>query len=1706
MADDKIENQSGEDNLDGFETSPPKRSWFGRRKVLSLLGIAGLTIMVVGITIFVLYRVGVFDGYIKGQLTSKLDQIGIAFEPELFRVTASPMTLEMRNTAFKDKFTGERLFFVRDLRLEMSVLDLMAWRLTRDISLDATNVSGAEVWIKFDENGRSNFSNLKFVEDERGSSVNFKYDSVRVNVTDSVIHFGDLSRRLAGDAKDLTVSITPDTGSAAPVADAKRFNFDLYSKDSELKYEDRHIENIDLRAIGVADRNGVDITDLRVNTPVGQASLTGTIRDWTDPRYDLQVDTTLDITQISNFVAPGSALRGIGNFKGKVTGRGEEYRVEGIADSQAIRAGGVYLRGANVEATVEGTNDNYAANGTAVAEMLTFEDFQVDFPKMTGNVRGTGTDFRWFGELQAIAAKSPTLSLGGLFLSDAMAEYKDRKFKAEVGNGRAQRFSIGDTELLDLRARQMKLKLIDGGIDISSPNVAADAYVTKDYRLNGVTSGGVDVKGVTGRTTVAIKGVRSQTAETKDAKLRDLSASKLDIDVRKGSVGVMATDLQASRIEANGVKAEGVETPLATLEDTSSGTVIYSDSLRVAKLDTESAVLGSLNIAGVRLTIRNGTIEGRSGDIDAGNVALKRTKSLSEGGKLEAVKINRPIFVVERSGRYRATADMSIGGGMIGSVALGSATARVDINNDRALLDQLNARVMDGEMIGNVTVALNSKTRSQVNASFTSLDLSKLAALQSGRVIPIEGSTNGTVILTFDGTDFSTVSGTVDAAITANAGTSERGLVPVNGEVALSAVRGLFDISKARLFTEKSEMTASGRFDLRAEESDLGLQVTSTDAAEIKRLFEVTGLAPDVERELNDLEVGVAGRLSFNGKLKGNLYSPDVDGKASIELVSMRGRPLGQLTADVGVNVEDFRLENGKLSEPGGGSADFTLVVPFGKPNSVEVMAKLNGVNTSNLLAALPIVLPERIRDLSGKTTGTVDVRGLPDNAQGNIDLASRDGVVAAQSFDDLKAKAVFRGTSIELETGEIRIGEGSLTAKGSYDRQLKDFDFQLIGEDIPLPLVLSVLPRNDTVPSITGSVDIAGRASGKVDSPTTYMIELAGGAKGVYIGENPFGEVLISTKTQNSVLTAALMANLEGRQQVIDASIRFDQDEFPFSVSTVFDQSPISPYLAFVPQLKGVPITGTGTGKIDFGGNLREKNDKGEYVYTGSRLNGTASFTQLAMTVQENPLAAVEPILIRFNTREVVFENAKFAGGGSNMTISGRKALVDDGVNDLSVDGRINLTLLNLAATDIFFAGFADVAVRYSGPNLTARLSGSARAESAAIATFIGSDRLTFDRVSARVIFTSNQAEIEEASGYLGGGKFSGSGGAVLNGLSVRSFRVNVNGDSVTVPLPKDFLTTGDARLEITGIRRNDKDNLQITIGGRVYAKRSLYSKDIDLANVVGARRETSLSTGASAVSAPRFDLVIEGRDALVVRNNIADLTASVALVLTGDANNPQLSGRITANSGTLFYRKDRYDVQRGVLEFPPNTEIEPVINLQAETEIGGYQIFVNLAGPLNDTELLTATLRSSPALPQADVVSLITTGALTNTAGGIPTLAQTGINTAAEILTDSIINNPARRATDKLFGLNVFEIDPIISGQQLNPSARLTVGRQINNNLRVTYSTNLSQDQNQVLALEYRVSNKLSFVAQYEQRSLSNVTRNRDNFSFEIRFRKRF
>jgi hypothetical protein len=126
-------------------------------------------------------------------------------------LSIAPLQLELKNATFNDKVTGEKLFFIRDAKLGLTVQDLYAWQLSRDISIDTTEVDGAEVWVRFDENGNSNFDNLKFIEDQTGSRVNFTYSSLKFSLKNGLVHFGDASRKINADAKNILLTLEPRT-------------------------------------------------------------------------------------------------------------------------------------------------------------------------------------------------------------------------------------------------------------------------------------------------------------------------------------------------------------------------------------------------------------------------------------------------------------------------------------------------------------------------------------------------------------------------------------------------------------------------------------------------------------------------------------------------------------------------------------------------------------------------------------------------------------------------------------------------------------------------------------------------------------------------------------------------------------------------------------------------------------------------------------------------------------------------------------------------------------------------------------------------------------------------------------------------------------------------------------------------------------------------------------------------------------------------------------------------------------------------------------------------------------------------------------------------------------------------------------------------------------------------------------------------------
>src|SRR6185503_18254393 len=153
------------------------------------------------------------------------------------------------------------------------------------------------------------------------------------------------------------------------------------------------------------------------------------------------------------------------------------------------------------------------------------------------------------------------------------------------------------------------------------------------------------------------------------------------------------------------------------------------------------------------------------------------------------------------------------------------------------------------------------------------------------------------------------------------------------------------------------------------------------------------------------------------------------------------------------------------------------------------------------------------------------------------------------------------------------------------------------------------------------------------------------------------------------------------------------------------------------------------------------------------------------------------------------------------------------------------------------FSSGTADLSLRVAGTYEDPRVSGTAALSGAAVTVLSSNDRIIVSNVVGRIRFNNNQAQIESMKGTLGGGTLTASGGALLDGFSLSKFSISVHGNDVSLPFPPDFHTTTDGDLEIKGTASDP------WITGTVNLRRVEYTKDIELADLINARHETTLS-----------------------------------------------------------------------------------------------------------------------------------------------------------------------------------------------------------------------------------------------------------------------
>ncbi|HEX3561114.1 MAG TPA: translocation/assembly module TamB domain-containing protein [Pyrinomonadaceae bacterium] len=1623
-----------------------RRGWrrvVNRRNAMWTGLVAVVAIVALAFVLFVLYRSGRLDRIIAGQIIGTLAEYNIRAEIGSFTAQLGPRTVEIRDLKLYNAATGAQIGNISRIQATVRVEDMWALSLRRNVNLEDLKVEHPEIWVTYDAQGRSNFADLKVPPPDPNQRILFAYSTAHVEVTDAVVHYDDRRYDINGEARNVHAVVRPEDPNAPA---ASRANLvDLSLSGSTFTTAGHAVNPVDIELHARTNQTRADISDLTLRSPVAEAHMSGALDDWRALRYHMQVNAVVDLTETSDVLQLSTAMRGTGRFEGTVSGEGDQYKVEGSVASDALAADGVRLKALNVNATATGQGKSYEAQGKAVAELLTAGDFQLNLVQMVGGVTGTGTDFRWLGELHAAAARSGATGITGLILKDAVAEMRD------------------------------------GELSGSARDASASTVVAQGARVGGAQGAGVRfARTGDGKTSVKVASARAGSVVANGAALSGVQASGIDATINPDS----SASVVVERVNVGGMQAAGVRT-------------------------------GSLNVAGVRLTVSSGgRVEGTTEDINAGTVAFTPPSAVKGGaeqqGRADNVRLARPRFTLEPGGRYRITADLSVGGGVLGTMNLGRARAGVVATNGQIQLNDFAADIFNGHAQGSAVIATSARASSSVSASFEGVDAGGLVALLSGNAVPLTGAATGKVNLSFPGTNFKAATGRLDATFSGATGRDESARTPLTGQLAVTAARGVFNVERADLRAGATELTATGRFSFQGG-SDLAVNLNSTDASEFQSVLFSTGLVPSVEEKAKDFGIQLAGALHFNGTMTGDLGSPIVNGHFDLASLTAHERDLGSLSADIASNATETRINNGQLREAGGGGATFTAVIPRAGTDNISFDATLNGANAGGLVAALGLggktVSADSLAGL-GPASGKISVTGFPGAMSGSADLRVAAGRIGSQPYDEIVARATFNGSTVNLENFDARIGAGHVTATGAVEigktganglPGVSVRDFRVQGAGVPVGL-LAGLSGAANLPQLSGTVDFTATLSGNPLEPASLRAEVNAQGRDLSVNGQSAGQLtLVGHMTADQKFVVDLTTGLLGKPQVVHATVDLAGENMPATIETTLDGADLTPLFATLLNNPNVHVTGHATGTLRLSGALM--NDEG--AFSADALNGRAEFTELTVQVEDVPLTAENPLVVTFTPRQVTFERTRFTGPGTNITFGGQAAIAAGGTNDATINGDLNMRVLSNARQNFFLSGVAHIGVNLGGKFEAPQITGTASVANASLALLVSDERLTATEINGQVRFNANQASIETLTGRLGGGRFSVAGGALLAGFVPSQFRLTAHGENVTVPFPTDFHTTADADLEVRGSLESQ------IIAGKVNVRRAEYTQNIDLADIINRRAEAPITAGGGGTGlfggTTTLDLTIQGEDALVVRNNLADVVGSVNLRVSGPMDDPTISGRIAATRGTLAFRNDRYDIQRAVIDLPPRPGADPVVNVQAQSDIKGYRVTVTMSGPLSGG--LTTTATSDPPLPQADVISLITTGSLSGGPEGTSTLAQTGLGTATSLLTDTLINAPVQRATDKLFGLNRFEFDPLISGRGgQSPTARLTVGRQVNRNLAITYSTNVTGEPNQVIAVEYRVSDRLSFIAQYQQGSTDTLRSRSNNFSFELRFRKRY
>ncbi|HVO57144.1 MAG TPA: translocation/assembly module TamB domain-containing protein [Dongiaceae bacterium] len=891
----------------------------------------------------------------------------------------------------------------------------------------------------------------------------------------------------------------------------------------------------------------------------------------------------------------------------------------------------------------------------------------------------------------------------------------------------------------------------------------------------------------------------------------------------------------------------------------------------------------------------------------------------------------------------------------------------------------------------------------------------------------------------------------------------------------------LLTLDEAEFSTPSNQIRASGSLGHRDSQLDLHVQSSELEAFD-DLIQSIQGVAAGTPEEVAPR---IRGAANWDGKMTGPLAGPTFSGHVHGEHIAYAKLRFDSLDADVIYSPDELSVTRGRLRT---GNMDAGLEGKldldgwgFGPDSTWTAEANLEKVPIDSLLALAGEKYP-----IEGLLTGSFHGHGTRSEPAltGLFDLA--EGKAYGLAFNRLRGQLNVQPDEARVNNAELRIfapgkeagrGAGIVTGSFGYQISTKTINADLVGAALPLENFEKI--QSPRFP-IAGQFTFRLKASGPVRAPSgegsIRVVDFRVGSEiiGSFDGElNSDGR-----QAKLQIHSAMTGGGLSGGYTLGLA------DPWPLSGKVQLQNIVLDPFLLTALHMEHISGHGTADGEVGVEGNLKQP----ESIVMDAR------FSRLLMNYANVQLENSGPVHFRSSKDEINIDSATFKGTDTNLQIAGGVRFTGRRTVNLNLNGALDLRLLSGFVPDLDARGPAQINAAFEGTLDRPRITGKVHIDNAQARAMDFPTGLS--GIKGDLIFDASRLFFENVSAQVGGGSLSINGSVYYADRPIR-FDISTQTSGVRIRYPEGMSWQVAGGLRLTGTPDGG------VISGRVQIARVNLTGGLETAGaLIGGTGASGPSTSSRFLRNLQFDIeAVSTPDARMEWPN-AELEADANLRVRGTWEHPILLGHIHVLSGDLFFHGSRYRVARGDLNFANPFQLNPDINVEATTTIQQYEITLNFSGPANKLNL---SYRSDPPLPSNDIITLLALGQ-TSTEGEVRSggtgSAATGMSPGASAILSEAISSQLGGRLEKLFGITRLRVDPGLAGvgttgSEQNAAARITVEQQITRDLTITYVSNVSSTQQQVIQVEYNVNRNVSIVALRDQNG---------TFGIDVKIKKRF